>query len=143
MSSSDTNRPCCTGREPLAVVCCCGPSPKGTQEPVHSPNVEWITGRVSFAASQVPTIRTDLSWADQWGAWKARWAIRRMNYRVPPGLYAVDRDACMECGAVARNCEREAITVRAGVGCLEAVVRGALTGSAPTCDCAGESSCCG
>lgn len=55
----------------------------------------------------------------------------------------LDRDACMECGACARNCEREAITVRAGVGCLEAVVRGALRGSAPTCDCSGESSCCG
>ena len=35
----------------------------------------------------------------------------------------VDGDACMECGACARNCEREAITVRAGVGCLEALVR--------------------
>jgi len=37
----------------------------------------------------VPAIRTNLNWADRWGAWKARWAIRRMNYRVPPGLYAV------------------------------------------------------
>jgi len=42
----------------------------------------------------------------------------------------VDRDACMECGACARNCAAEAIAVRAGVGCAYAVLRG---GSAPDC----------
>jgi ferredoxin len=55
----------------------------------------------------------------------------------------LDRDGCMECGACSRNCARQAITVRAGVGCLEAIVRGALTGSEPNCDCSKGSSCCG
>lgn len=55
----------------------------------------------------------------------------------------MDRDACMECGACARNCPSEALTVRAGVGCLEAIVRGALAGSEPTCGCAKSSACCG
>lgn len=55
----------------------------------------------------------------------------------------VDRDACMECGACMRNCEPEAVTVRAGVGCLEAIIRGALTGSEPTCGCESKSQCCG
>ena len=53
-----------------------------------------------------------------------------------------DRDACMECGACARNCMAGAITVRAGVGCLEAVIRGALSGKA-ACGCSSESACCG
>lgn len=47
-----------------------------------------------------------------------------------------NRDACMECGACARNCLLSAITVEAGVGCAYAVIRGRLTGGAPTCDCA-------
>jgi len=55
----------------------------------------------------------------------------------------VDRDACMECGACAHNCDVGAVTVKAGVGCLEAVLRGALTGTAPSCDCSGGSTCCG
>jgi NAD-dependent dihydropyrimidine dehydrogenase PreA subunit len=44
----------------------------------------------------------------------------------------VDRDACMECGACARNCAAEAIAVRAGVGCACAVLTGGCT---PSCGC--------
>ena len=33
-----------------------------------------------------------------------------------------DRDACMECGACARNCAPGAIDVRPGVGCAYAVL---------------------
>jgi NAD-dependent dihydropyrimidine dehydrogenase PreA subunit len=44
----------------------------------------------------------------------------------------VDRDACMECGACARNCAAEALAVRAGVGCAYAVLTGGCT---PSCGC--------
>lgn len=44
-----------------------------------------------------------------------------------------DRDACMECGACARNCAFSAITVEAGVGCAAAILVGFLTGTEPTC----------
>jgi len=37
-----------------------------------------------------------------------------------------DRDACMECGACARNCPTEAIYVKVGVGCAAAVISEAL-----------------
>lgn len=65
----------------------------------------------------------------------------------PHGVFAleqrkariIDRDACMECGACAKNCASEAITVSAGVGCVVAIIRGALAGSAPGCDCGGSS----
>jgi NAD-dependent dihydropyrimidine dehydrogenase PreA subunit len=47
----------------------------------------------------------------------------------------VDRDACMECGACALNCSVEAIYVDSGVGCAAAIIKGALTGTEPNCDC--------
>jgi hypothetical protein len=38
---------------------------------------------------QPRSVGTTLRFADRFGAWKARWAIGRMRYRVEPGLYAV------------------------------------------------------
>ncbi len=35
-----------------------------------------------------------------------------------------DRDACMECGACRTNCPAEAIRVRSGVGCAQALLSG-------------------
>jgi len=54
----------------------------------------------------------------------------------------VRRDACIECGACALNCPVEALSVRAGVGCAAAVIKGSLTGTEPSCDCSGDTSCC-
>ena len=55
----------------------------------------------------------------------------------------VERDRCMECGACARNCPVNAISVQAGVGCASAIIYGWLTGKEPSCDCSGDSgSCC-
>ena len=44
-----------------------------------------------------------------------------------------DRNACMECGACARNCTFGAISVEQGVGCAAAVIVGFFTGTEPTC----------
>lgn len=70
----------------------------------------------------------------------------------PHGVFAlvdkraalVDRGACMECGACALNCEREAIHVRTGVGCAAGVLAGLVAGTEPTCGgCSNDtSSCC-
>ena len=38
----------------------------------------------------------------------------------------IDRDACLECGACARNCEFGALTVKAGAGCAAAFINSAL-----------------
>jgi NAD-dependent dihydropyrimidine dehydrogenase PreA subunit len=56
----------------------------------------------------------------------------------------VDRDACMECGACAKNCEFLAISVRAGVGCATAVLRGMLGATERNCgcNCSVSSPCC-
>jgi ferredoxin len=46
-----------------------------------------------------------------------------------------NRDACMECGACARNCPTEAVTVQAGVGCATAVINTALGRDSSSCCC--------
>ena len=59
----------------------------------------------------------------------------------------MDRDACMECGACEQNCPVEAIEVRSGVGCANAIIKGAFRGTEPTCCdddgcCSTEQTCC-
>lgn len=52
-----------------------------------------------------------------------------------------DKDACMECGACAKNCPSNAISVNSGVGCADAIIKGALTGKEPSCGCE-SGGCC-
>jgi NAD-dependent dihydropyrimidine dehydrogenase PreA subunit len=52
------------------------------------------------------------------------------------------RNFCMECGACAKNCPEEAITVRSGVGCAAGIINGLIRGTEPTCDCSEGGSCC-
>ena len=56
----------------------------------------------------------------------------------------VNRDACMECGACAQNCEEHAIEVESGVGCATGIIIGAIKGTEPTCDCSSDTDqpCC-
>lgn len=49
----------------------------------------WITGEIKTPAGFVPKVATQLSGKDTLGAWKARWGINRMKYKVNPGIYAV------------------------------------------------------
>jgi NAD-dependent dihydropyrimidine dehydrogenase PreA subunit len=52
----------------------------------------------------------------------------------------VNKDACIECGACQMNCQFEAITVNAGVGCASALLN-AKPGESGTCG--GEGCNCG
>lgn len=55
----------------------------------------------------------------------------------------VNRDGCMECGACAQNCPATAILVHAGIGCVSAIINGAIRGTEPICECSGSTSGCG
>jgi len=57
----------------LSESCCCSKSTCGC----------------SFGAENALSVSTSLSFRDTLGAWKARWDIGRMNYKIEPGLYAV------------------------------------------------------
>ena len=50
---------------------------------------EWITGRITTTAGDIPQVATKRSFTDTIGSWKCRWSIGRMDYRVIPGLYAI------------------------------------------------------
>ncbi len=78
---------------------------------------------------------------------------RRCSEVCPRGVYIMqdkkaaitDKDLCIECGACQNNCEFDAITVEAGVGCAAAIVYGMLTGNEPQCGCSTDDSsgaCC-
>ena len=58
----------------------------------------------------------------------------------------VDHDACIECGACQRNCAFGALSVQAGVGCAQALIKALITKGEPVCDCGGtgneKSGCC-
>jgi len=44
---------------------------------------------INHNGRRIPRVPTELSRADTFGGWKARWAIGRMKYSVEPGIYAV------------------------------------------------------
>jgi acetyl-CoA decarbonylase/synthase complex subunit gamma len=47
------------------------------------------TGKIHTPAGPVPKVPADLVSNDRWGTFKARWGVGRMDYSIPPGLYAV------------------------------------------------------
>jgi NAD-dependent dihydropyrimidine dehydrogenase PreA subunit len=55
-----------------------------------------------------------------------------------------DINDCMECGACAKNCRFEALTVRSGVGCAAGIINGMLNNTDPGCGCSqpNEKACC-
>ncbi len=69
--------------------------------------------------------------------------LRPVNGSVPIGgsleigrkVEIGDRDACMECGACARNCPVKAVTVSTGVGCAAAVINSFLGRKNSSCSC--------
>lgn len=51
----------------------------------------------------MPRVSSELAFADRLGACKARWGIGRMNYMVPPGLYAIGNPAAADPVVVTAN----------------------------------------
>lgn len=76
--------------------------------------IEWL----DTTAGRVPRISTHVGFRDDLGACQARWAIGRMNYIVPPGLYAIGTPAEDDAVIVTANykmsfdCVRQSLTGR-------------------------------
>lgn len=73
--------------------CCCSASSCCSAEPItpYDKNDEWVTGEMRTPKGTVPVVSTNLHFKDMFGAWKVRWGIGRMNYKINPGLYAVGK----------------------------------------------------
>jgi acetyl-CoA decarbonylase/synthase complex subunit gamma len=61
----------------------------GGPRPATPARIPWTDGAVATAAGDVPRVRTATDIRDRAGALKARWGLGRMDFLVPPGLYAV------------------------------------------------------
>ena len=70
--------------------CCCSSGCCGSQT-LPIPKAPYINGLNRTMAGAVPRVSTVLSMKDILGAWKVRWGIGRMNYKVVPGLYSVGK----------------------------------------------------
>lgn len=73
-------KPCCCS----ADSCCAGK----TVTPYDKKD-KWVTGEIHTPQGSVPVASTEIRFKDTLGAWKVRWGIGRMDYRISPGLYAV------------------------------------------------------
>jgi acetyl-CoA decarbonylase/synthase complex subunit gamma len=90
MANPERSDSCCGPSDGLLQIApCCGGG--GNRPPVERTDVNagWLDGSVATAVGEVPRARAVLGASDRLGGWKARWAIGRMRYSVPPGLYAV------------------------------------------------------
>ena len=98
--------------------CCCNSSSacQATRYPADS----WIVGSVSTPIGDVPVVSTRLEMADRLGAWKARWGIGRMQYRVAPGFYAVGNPAPSSPVLVSANYKLSFDRLRSHLGGLDA-----------------------
>jgi hypothetical protein len=73
--------------------CCGSPGGEGKDAEMGAPadlKAHWIAGHLQTAAGPVPVAATRLGWRDTFRSAGARLGLGRMDYRVPPGIYAVN-----------------------------------------------------
>lgn len=73
--------------------CCCSASSCCSTKSItpYDKNDEWVMGKTHTPKSSVPVVSTNLCFKDILGAWKVRWGIGRINYKISPGLYTVGK----------------------------------------------------
>jgi len=73
--------------------CCCSASSCCSTKSItpYDKNDKWVTVEIYTPKGSVPVVSTNLHFKDIFGAWKVRWGIGRMNYKISPGLYAVGK----------------------------------------------------
>ena len=74
---------------PAGEPCC----PSSQPELLNLPSLDqpFVVGEVDTPIGRVPQVSSALQGRDRWGSYRVRWGIRRMQYTVEPGLYALGR----------------------------------------------------
>jgi len=81
-----------TNNDPEKAACCCQSAsvpPTGKYLTPVDEKLPWLEGDIVTPLGLVPRVGTKLGSQDILGAWKVRWGIGRMNYKISPGLYGV------------------------------------------------------
>ena len=65
------------------------PRPQRPGRAFPSLNQPFVSGSIETPAGKAPGVESKLNFRDRLGAYKVRWAIGRMRYRIDPGLYAL------------------------------------------------------
>jgi len=71
--------------------CCCSANSCSSAAAITPYNQadKWVIGEICTPKGNIPIVSTQLLFHDTLGAWKVRWGIGRMNYKINSGLYAV------------------------------------------------------
>jgi hypothetical protein len=67
---------------------CCSTATE-TQIIIPGLNQQFVAGTIDTPVGKLPQVTAQLRWQDNWGTFKARWGVGRMDYMVDPGLYAL------------------------------------------------------
>lgn len=103
-SGIDSNHTCnCSSVSPTRSACDCNSISESdstcdcstnnmcssTSTKYYTHKNKWIIGYRNTPHDPVPQVSTKLNMRDILDAWKVRWGINRMNYKINPGLYCV------------------------------------------------------
>ncbi len=108
--------------------CCCDSSfipieisPSHLNQPAPlAEKLPFAVGTLRAGDRIIPQVSTTLTTTDKLGSWKARWKIGRMNYRIPPGLYAVGNPSSESPVLVSANYKMSFDRLRSELGFLDA-----------------------
>ena len=103
-----------------APAVCCGSSASAPAGPYAYPPLRCVAGTVTTAAGEVPRVTARLDRGDRLGVWRVRWKVRRDDYRVEPGLYALGAPTPASPVLVTANYKLTFDEVRSSVGALDA-----------------------
>ena len=79
-----------------------------------------VIGEVETPVGPIPKVAASLSREDRLGSWKARWGLGRMDYTIPPGLYAVGDAGAESPVLVTANYKMSFDRLRATLGGVDA-----------------------
>lgn len=88
----EVGQPVANDTEMVEKPCCCCAAASKRPQIIQKPPCAckpWVVGTLDISLGAVPQVDTKLRLTDYLGAWRVRWGIGRMRYRVDPGLYAV------------------------------------------------------
>ncbi len=80
--------------DPQNVEVCCGKPPAPPSSLMEKPGYQlqkYVTGFMDTTAGPVPQVKTGLDSTDRMGSLMVRLGIRRDEYKIAPGIYAVGR----------------------------------------------------